>query len=307
MNEPEQIWANKLRFYKETAPRSGVAVGDILAIPSGPAAVAREVDTWIGRLDVWRNPQPQTVGHEYHTARISVTVGRRFLAWFLGHHAPPNGGVMKFDRRVPAPTFCMEIETEKGDRFRFLGMALTEGQLTFEPATLVNFDMNFEILERRALDELTPATLTFSDPSIPGGICSAAWTFGAWGADPRIDDKLVAYAVNLYLTRPNLQVCQFNANGVPTRFTSSPWRILAEVRVPRGDLAAAAKSRAVGKLGVFIGPDGADLEFLTIATAYSTGDPVKAWDHREEVLSVECHPDAFASMLFVRDNYSEGI
>jgi hypothetical protein len=305
--EAEQIWANKLRFYREDAPRSGVVVGDVLDLPSGPAAASREVDSWVGRIDVWRNPQPQTPAHERHTARLTVTVGRAFLAWFLDQHAPFSAGVANFDRLTPSPTFCLEVETEKGDRFIFRGVAVSEFQLTIEPMQIVNLDMSLEILERRTLDALTPATRSFDDPAIPAYVCEASFTFGAWGLDPRTTDRLVTYAASLFFTRRNLRACQFNADGIPTRFTASPWRVLAEVRLPRGPLVDAAKKRAVGRLGLFIGPDGADLEFLANVTAYTTTDPLKAWDHRDEVLSIEMHPDATGSLLFVRDNYTPGI
>ncbi len=300
----EQIWANKLRFFKETAPRSGVVDGDVIDLPSGPAAVSREVEEWVGRLDVWRNPSPLLAAHEHHSAKITVSVGRGFLVWFLAQHASVSGNVMNFDRRAPNPTFCMEVETELGDRFQFRGMAAVEMQIGLIPMQIVNLDIVFDILERRTLDELRPATREFRDPVIPAAICSASWAFGPWVGDPRTGNKLETYVASFYLTRRNLRACQYNAEGIPTRFTASPWRVLAELRLPSGPLSLAAKTRALGRIGFFIGPDGADLEFMAPAAAYATADPIKAWDHREEVLSVEMSPEASGSLLFVRDNYT---
>jgi len=302
--EAEQIWANQLRIYRETEPRSGVPLGDVLDLPCGPAAVSREIEAWLGRLDVWRNPPPQTIAHERYSGRMTISCGRAFLVWFLTQHTSASGGGFNLDRQAPAPTFCLEVETEAGDLFQFRGMACDEIQLTLEPMQIVNLDLSWQILQRLPLDELTAATLDFPDPVVPAYVCGAAWTSGAWGSDPRIDNPVATYRASLFFTRRDLRPCQYHADGVPTRFNSVPWRVIAELKVPRGTVVDAAKSRAVGKLGIFIGPDGADLEFLANVTAYATTDPIKARDHREETLSVEMHPDTTGSLIFMRDNYT---
>ncbi len=300
----EQIWANQLRFYRETSPRSGVPDGDVWTLPVGPAASARRTEAWGGRVDVFRNPQPLLSLHEYHEGRMAFTVGLRFLGWLLTLHATAQGGnVWTFDRNAPTPTFALEVQTQT-DAFVFRGIGFNEIQIAATPPELVTLDLSFIALDRQPIVALTAATGDLYSAPVPSNVCVMAYTSGNWQAVPRVDDFYTgAYGVQFYLTRRDLAPSQFMPDGRPERQTSVPWRVMADVRSAATALTRQAKTRATGRIGLFLGALGHDLQLVAdVATLFSQEDPVKATDFREESLMVEMHPDPAGSLLSVRDN-----
>lgn len=298
----EQIWANQLRFYRETAPRSGVPSGTVWTIPVGPAAAARRTDYWGGRVDVFRNPQPLIPLHDYHEGRMSFSVGARMLGWLLSEHATEVAGNLEFDRLVPSPTFCLEIQTES-DAFAFRGIAFHEIQIAAVPPELCVLDLAFLALDRIAIDDLTAATGDLWSDCLAANVCALAYSSGAWGVNPRVDNfHEGTFSAQIFLTRRSLAPAAFEPDGRPTRFTSVPWRVMADLKVQQSTLTQQAKTKATGRLALFLGPAGASLDLVGESVSlFSNDDAVKAVDFREESLMVEFHPDARGSLLSVRD------
>lgn len=300
----EQIWANEIRFYRETSPRSGTPDGTVWLIPVGPAAAARRVEGWSGRTDVFRQPHPLTPMHEYHEGRMSFTVGLKMLAWLLREHASDRGvDGFAFDRNTGTPTFCLEIQTPS-DAFAFRGVAFNEIQIGATPPELLVLDVSWMALDRVEIDELTAATGDLYSAPEPSNRSVMAYAAGAWGADPRVDDFYPgSYAIQLFLTRRDLAPAQFMPDGRPERFSSAPWRVMADMKSAANDLTRQAKTRAAGRLALFLGDDGIDLELIADnASFYTNEEPIKAVDFREEGVMVEMHPDATGSLLNFRDN-----
>lgn len=300
----EQIWANQVRLFRETAPRSGIPDGDVLTLPLGPTASARRVEGWGGRVDVFRNPQPLTPMHEYHEGRMTLTVGVKVLSWLLREHLTDIGGdQFRLDRNAPTPTFCLEVETPS-DAFAYRGLAFNEIGIGAAPPELVALDLAFIALDRIVIDDLSPAALDLWSEPEPSNRAVMAYAAGAWGADPRTTDFYPgSYAVQVFMTRRDLAPAQFMPDGRPERISSSPWRVMADIASEANDLTRTAKVRATGRLALFLGTDGQDLELaFESCTFFTNEEPVKSADFREESLMVEMHPDPNGSLLNFRDN-----
>lgn len=300
----EQIWANQLRFFEETGPRSGVAAGPVFDLQTGPTAAARRVVSWSMRSDAFRQPKPHRAIHEFQEIRQSFTPSASFLAWLIARQASTAGTVTRFDRKKQAPTFCMEVETEGGERFRFLGMAAQEIEIAMEPMRAVTLDLSWIALERQPMTaELTTPTDEQSDAMMAAVDGSTSYSATTWGSDIRNDDALTCFAATLFFTRRDLNPSAFMPDGIPRRFTSAPWRCMAELRVPNSALVMAARTRATGRMGIFFGIDGEDVEFIgNNITAFTDADTIKADDLREETLMVEFHADVTGALIEMRDN-----
>lgn len=299
----DQIWANSIRFYAETFPRSGVPVGDVFTIPIGPAAAAKRVDVWAGRTDFFRNAAPMQPLLAYYEGKMTLSVGIAFLAFILKAHASQDGLDWRFDRNAPTPTFALEIQTAD-DAFGFFGVAFSEIQVGMDPPELAILDLTFFALDRRTIDVLTTATADLYSEPLAANRCCLAFTTGTWGADPRVDDFLDGvFSSQLYFSRRDLEPARFMPDGRAAAYTSAPWRIMADINLAWSELVRTAKTRALGKLKVFIGAAGADLVLTAGSVSmFSDPDPIKSIDFREENLMVDCHQDSSGSVLSFRDN-----
>lgn len=304
----EQVWANQLRFYHEDA--EGTPGGDVLALPVGPAAASRRIEAWERRIDVFRRSQPATPIHEYHEGRMAFTPSLALLGFLLGFLAERTDGLdgqvlSNFKRSNWTPTATLEVETEDGDRFKFTGIAIGELQIVVEPKRPLQVEVQFYALKREVMaGSLTAVT----GDDLGGGIHPAfqstfAWAAGAWGADPKTDDAITTFAVQLLFSRQKLRPAMFNAAGTPTRYTSAPWRVSWDVRVPDGDLAQAAKTTAAGGFRLYLGSGSKDLQFHALnVRAYGESDPLKARDFRDESIIADTHPGSDGSLVEIIDN-----
>ena len=104
------------------------------------------------------------------------------------------------------------------------------------------------------------------------------------------------------MTRPGLQITNFDPNGIPQAYNASPWRVTGSIGALWDVLAdTAASGRVNGAAGLLLGQDGADLDLrFEEVTAYLDGETIKDDDFREARYLLEVFGDSSASLLELR-------
>ena len=302
----EQIFANSTRFFLEDAIGSGSPSGNVVEPRLVAAAAGRNVAAWEARTTPFRVPSVRQPIHNYWNVRTSLELSAELLETILTEHMTLiSSGVYRLDRESPSPTFCLQVETEDGDLIDFRGLAMSDLSIKIANNQIGSVEITWLALQRltgNALDaivEVTPAATPAA--AVGPGDVAIALVDGSLAADTR-SDVVTTFGADFFLTRPGLQITNFDPNGIPQGYNGSPWRITGSISALWDSLAdSAASDRISGAAGLLIGADGADLDLrFEEVSAYLDGETIKADDFREARYLIEVFGDSSASLLELR-------
>ncbi len=129
------------------------------------------------------------------------------------------------------PSFGLEFILEDGTQYRFTGAALTRVEWLFESGRLVSEEVEFVALLGAPFTGSLRAATTLSLPGLSALDTTHYFTTGHdWtGGDP-INDRINTISAQLIFER-DISPAQFNADGLPTRYTvKTPWDFLGRTR-----------------------------------------------------------------------------
>jgi hypothetical protein len=297
----EELFATRTRLFVETSPGNATPSGDVIEAPFTSAVASRIGDYIEEKVTPFGHRQGREAVLESMGINATFHVGAAFLAFILEPHL--TGGTA-LDYRSPRPTFALQLESKDGDLIQFDGLAISDLQLSFVARGVVNLSLNLLGFKRTTGVTLEAVTATLDSTPLAGNEVVIAAKSGALSPFPQTSDKGNASAAEFFLRR-TLQASQFNADGVPTRHDSGPWRAFGEVVVPADSFTETATGTFVdGSAAFFLGELGSNLSlFLDDSVRWlSSTDPIKANDFRDYRVLFEGGANPAGQLLTLSNN-----
>jgi hypothetical protein len=297
----EQLFATETRFFAETSPGNATPSGDVIETPLSNALVSRVSPVVEDKTSPFRHKLGREPLIEFFSVQATLPGSPAILAFLLEPHL--RGGT-ELDWRSPLPTFALQVESEDGDLIQFAGLAVKDLQVSFVARGVATLNVTLFGFTRTTGIALEAVTAEIDSEPLPGTDAIVAVNTGALDPFAWASNKVDARTAEFYLRR-DLEVAQYDADGVPSRHNAGPFRVFGEVVLPADAFTETATGSFVdGSAAFFLGPIGANLQLVLDDSVrwLSSTDPVKADDFRDYRVLFEAEANASGSILSLTNN-----